>query len=401
MNSRRLVLVGVALVAIVAIAGVAMNAMKGPPAHRFVTQAVVLGDIEKAVLASGALLPSEVVSVGAQTSGQIMSMKVKLGQQVEPGQLMAEIDPTILKNQVRQAETQLGQAKAQLGQMTAQFALQEGNMKREQTLMDRGVGAQAKLDSAIAAFKGAAGTVTQIENNVRNQELNVELAKTNLEKANIRAPISGVVAEIVAHEGQTVSTNQQVPTIVKLAKMETMTVRAQVSEADIIKVHPGQKVYFTILGDPGRQYHATLRTRELTPAGGVLDPTGGGVQKGAVYYNALFEVPNKNGDLLPAMTAEVHVVLAEAKQVPTVPVTALGDVGPDGLYTVRVMKADGVVEARKVAIGLANAINAEVKTGLKVGEQVVVGEADAKAPAAAAGGSGGKPLFPGLAAPQS
>jgi membrane fusion protein, macrolide-specific efflux system len=154
-----------------------------------------------------------------------------------------------------------------------------------------------------------------------------------------------------------------------------MTVRAQISEADIMKVKPGQKVYFTVLGDPNRKYYATLRARELTPANGVLDPGQGGIPKGAIYYNALFEVENKDGSLLPAMTAEVHVVLREATKVPVIPATALGPKTADGRYAVRVVTFGGNVEERKVEIGLNNNFLAEVKGGLKVGDKVVVGEA--------------------------
>jgi macrolide-specific efflux system membrane fusion protein len=176
--------------------------------------------------------------------------------------------------------------------------------------------------------------------------------------------------------------------------MDVMSVRAQISEADITKVKPGQRVYFTLLGDPEKRYYATLRMREVTPAGGVLDPSGSGPPKGAIYYNALFEVPNKNGELLPAMTAEVHVVLGEAKGVLKVPLTALGEKDADGRYVVRVIGPDGAPQNRRVAIGLSNSSFAEVKDGLRVGEKVVIGEAsDAKAKAKS-------PLFSGLSAPK-
>jgi membrane fusion protein, macrolide-specific efflux system len=192
-----------------------------------------------------------------------------------------------------------------------------------------------------------------------------------------------------------VNANQTAPTLVKLAKMDIMSVRAQVSEADITKVQPGQKVYFTLLGDPEKRYYATLRMREVTPAGGVLDPGGSGPPKGAIYYNALFEVQNKTGELLPAMTAEVHVVLGEAKHVPTVPIAALGPKQADGRYVVRVIGPDGTPQDRRILIGLANSSVAEVKEGLRVGERVVIGEASAKPQKGPR-----QPLFAGLSAPK-
>ena len=125
-------------------------------------------------------------------------------------------------------------------------------MSRQQQLKDRGIGLGATFDQAVAQLKQARAQLAQAETQIRTREVELENAQNNLERTNIRAPIDGVVAEVVAREGTTVNTNQQTPTIVRLAKMDVMTVRTQISEADVIKVKPGQKVYFTILGDPER-----------------------------------------------------------------------------------------------------------------------------------------------------
>jgi macrolide-specific efflux system membrane fusion protein len=307
---------------------------------------------------------------------------------------MAQIDPAQLQNQLRNAQTRLQERRAQVGMVTANLAMNQANVSRQTKLRAAGVGSDAQFEQAQAQLKNNQANVQQFENQVRTAETEVELAQINLGKASIKAPIDGIVAEIVTRQGQTVNTRQGTPTIVKLAKMDVMSVRAQISEADITKVKPGQKVYFTLLGDPEKRYYATLRMREVTPAGGVLDPSGSGPPKGAIYYNALFEVPNKSGELLPAMTAEVHVVLGEAKGVLKVPLTALGEKDADGRYVVRVIGPDGAPQNRRVAIGLSNSSFAEVKDGLRVGEKVVIGEASgAKAKAKS-------PLFSGLSAPK-
>lgn len=397
MKSRKNLFIGLGIAAAVLIVAiVGWLATRGPEAPQYITAPAVIGDVEHAVLATGTLQPFEVVNVGSQTSGQVTSMRITLGQTVKVGQLMATIDPTQLENQVRQAQSQLNSTRANLGQFAGRVSNEQGNMRRQQQLRDRGVGVPANYERAENDLKGALSNLANFEANVRTAELGVENAKNNLDRANIRAPISGVVAEISTPVGSTINNYQSAPTIARIAKMEKMTVRAQVSEADIIKIRPGQKVYFTILGDPNRRYYATLRATELTPANGVLDPGAKGAPKGAIYYNALFEVPNPEGILLPAMTAEVHVVLAEAKKVLTIPSAALGARGPDGLYTVRVLNADGGLEERRVAIGLNNNFTAEVKgTTLKPGDQVVVGEAGKATPAAAQS----KPLFGAAASP--
>ncbi|CAN5334147.1 efflux RND transporter periplasmic adaptor subunit [soil metagenome] len=386
--------VGVVLVA--AVASVAVTTFKKPAPPQYLTETAVVGDVERAVLATGALQPFEVVNVGSQTSGQVLAVNVKLGDHVTPGQIVAQIDPTQLQNQVRNAETQLAERKSQVSMATANLGMNQANLGRQQRLRDAGIGAAQQFDQAQAQLRNNTANVSQMENQVKTAETNVEAAKNNLEKATIRTPIDGVVAEVVTRQGMTINANQQAPTIIKVAKLDVMTVRTQVSEADIIKIRPGQRVYFTILGDPEKRYYAKLRMREVTPSGGVLDPNGTGPPKGAIYYNALFEVPNADGMLLPAMTAEVHVVLDEARKVITIPVVALGPKDEQGRALVRVVGADGKAVDRRVTVGLTNSSVAEIKSGVKAGERVVIGQASGK-PAAAAPSA---PLFSGLAAPK-
>lgn len=395
LNRNLVIAIGVGAVLLVAVAALAIGALKGDKAPEYLTAAAVMGDVEDAVLATGSLQPYEVVNVGSQTSGQVTSIAVTLGQTVNRGDLIATIESQQLNNQVRNQETQLTQARSQLVNQQANLQFAEASLARQEQLKSRNVGTQQQYDEAVNRVRSARAQVAQFESAINTREIEVEQAKNNLDKTNIRAPITAMVAEIVAREGSTINTNQQTPVIVKLAKMDIMTVRTQVSEADIVKIRPGQKVYFTILGEPNKRYYATLRTTELTPANGVLDPGANGAPKGAIYYNALFEVPNPDGILLPAMTAEVHVVRAEAKNVLTIPSAALGAKGADGRYTVKVVGADGKAVDRQVAIGLNNNFTAEVRGGLKAGDKVVIGQAGAPTATAAP-----QPLFGRPAAPQ-
>lgn len=118
----------------------------------------------------------------------------------------------------------------------------------------------------------------------------------------------------MTEEGQTVNANQSAPTIVKIAKLQNMTIKAQVSEADIMKVEKGQQVYFTTLGDETKRY-ATLRQIEPAPdsISSESNSTTSSTTSSAVYYNALFDVPNTDGKLRIDMTAQVYIVLNSAK----------------------------------------------------------------------------------------
>jgi macrolide-specific efflux system membrane fusion protein len=172
------------------------------------------------------------------------------------------------------------------------------------------------------------------------------------------------VVNIATQEGQTVIAVQQVPIIMTLAKLDIMTVKAQVSEADVASLHPGQAVFFTTLGQSEERHFGKLRTIQPTPE----------KVNGATFYSALFDVPNTKRDLWTDMTVQVSFVLNEAKHVLTVPVIALGEKDKDGRYAVKVLNKDNTVSTRKVRISLNDHVNAQIKDGLVAGERVITGE---------------------------
>ena len=239
-----------------------------------------------------------------------------------------------------------------------------------------------------------------------------------------------MVVSIVTKEGQTVSAMQSAPTIIKLANLDTMRIEAQISEADVPNVTPGMPAYFTILGDPDTRHNAVLSRVEPGPInmssyeGTNTDSS----SSTAVYYNGIFDVPNPDHRLRIQMTAQVTVVLQQAKNVLTIPsgalsttrsgggrggkggsaasgarpasassaqapVQAASGAEPSGsasagnaagkagrLYTVRVAKGEPgkqTIEERQVRIGLNNRVQAEVLEGLQEGEQVVIGDSSA------------------------
>jgi macrolide-specific efflux system membrane fusion protein len=381
--------IGIRLVALLALAALpgCMPGI-GSKAPRYLTEKVAVGEVEKTVLATGTLQPLEVVSVGAQATGQIQELKVQLGDMVRHGELIAVIDPATQENTLRNAEAALAAQRAQRASQEARLYQDELSVRRQSDLLRTGFAAQAAYDQADAAVKVSRASLKSIDAQIRQAEIAVEKAKVDLSRTNVIAPIDGVVASILVRQGQTVNAVQAAPTLVRIAKMDVMTVKAQISEADVINVHPGQQVYFTILGDPDKRYWATLRGIEPAPesAANATDAAGGldATPTGAVYYNALFDVPNTDGRLRASMTAQVNVVLADAKNVLTAPSAALGKRDADGRYAVRVLGAGGRPVDRKVRIGLNNNVVAQVLGGLKRGEEVILGDALALKPNQAA-----------------
>ncbi len=230
---------------------------------------------------------------------------------------------------------------------------------------------------------------------IKQATVSVDTAQVNLGYTQIDAPIDGVVVAIQTKQGQTVNAVQSAPTIVKLADLATMTIKAQISEADVVHVHPGQSVYFTILGDPDRRFYAKLRAIEPAPDSitNATTATASPSSTAAVYYNlASLEVANPDGVLRTSMTAQVYIILASQKHVLTIPSAALTSAGAPGAYTVRVLTDPKKPPAvRKVQIGVNNNVTAEVLSGLKAGEKVIVGEGPPTEAAARPPGAPGGP----------
>ena len=197
----------------------------------------------------------------------------------------------------------------------------------------------------------------------------------------------GTVVAVVTEEGQTVNSAFSAPVLIKLAQLDTMTVKAQISEADVPRVHVGLPVYFTLLGDPDTKYNATLKRVEPGPTTLATDTgtttaastASAGTAK-AIYYNGIFDVANPEGKLRIAMTAQATIVVASIKDVIQIPSAALGAKEKDGRFKVRVKTATGF-DDRLVTIGLNNRVLAEVKDGLAVGDEVVTSEAPPAEPA--------------------
>jgi macrolide-specific efflux system membrane fusion protein len=359
-----------------------------------VSAPVVIGDVEQTVLATGTLKPVKLVAVGAQASGRITSLKVSVGQTVRRGDLVAEIDSLAQVNSLRTAEALLQNIRAQRREKEATLALAEATFARHQrTLADKAT-SRADYDTAEAAVKTTRAQIAALDAQIVEAEVAIETARVNLGYTRITAPVDGTVLAVVTQEGQTVNAVQSAPTIVVIGQIDVMRVRAEISEADIVKVKPGQPIYFTILGEPGLRRHARLGFIEPAPesirndssisssgttSSSASSSSSSSSSSTAIYYMGVFDVPNPDGQLRTYMTAQVHIVLGEAKDVPTIPSAAIRTSAKDGVTTVQVVDDAGRIETRTVEIGLNDKVTAEVRAGLRTGERVVLGQKSTEA----------------------
>lgn len=355
------------------------------------------GTIQTTVLATGTLEADNLVSVGAQTSGVVKAVNFALGDTVKAGDVVAEIDSL---NQ----ENALKAAKAALDNITAQKTAQQANLSKYQNALDRAkelnssqLISKTDLDTAQANVDTTEATLKSLDAQIEQANLNVASAQLTVDRTKITAPIDGTVVAVLVDQGQTVSAAQSAPTIMKIANLDTMEIKAEISEADVSKVKPGQKVTFTTLGDPTHPITATLKSIEPAPASIATDDTTTSSTSTAIYYDGIFEVPNADHSLRISMTAKVTIVLDEADNVLTIPSSALGMAQPDGTYKLTVLDpGTGTTEQRTVTVGLNNKVTAEITSGLEAGDRVIAKTSAAAPAASTAKTQGGPPMGMGL-----
>ncbi|MDO9319403.1 MAG: efflux RND transporter periplasmic adaptor subunit [Gammaproteobacteria bacterium] len=396
---------------------------------------VTVGDIENTISSAGSLKPSIFVDVGAQVSGQLQKLHVEVGDKVEAGQLLAEIDARTQVSRVEASRAALAALEAQVSSRRASLDLSKANAQRQERLMAANATSQQDYDTATANLASAGANVTQLERQIQQSRSTLNSEETQLEFTRIYAPIAGTVVSIEMNEGRTLNANQQAPTILRVADLSTMTVQTEISEADIGSMKTGMDIYFTTLSGGSRRWVGTLRQVLPTPV----------IENNVVLYTGLFDVDNADGALLPEMTAQVFFITSAARAVLMVPVGALtfadaplpegafpagagapagarlppdasgapagtpvnaeaaaaavrqaiqsGQRPPPGanggrrgrpgaapgetparrLATVRVIGADGIEQERNVVVGITSRVNAEVISGLVAGEQVIAG----------------------------
>lgn len=332
------------------------------------------GDITSKVLATGMLEGSKQVSVGAQVSGQLQKLFVEEGDDVKQGELLAQIDSRTQKNSLKDAEAELNTYKAKLISAKATLKKEQLEFERQQRLMKGDASTKSAFESAEANLAVAKANVHVLEEQIKQAEIRVDTAKINVGYTQITSPIDGIVIAIVTDEGQTVVSNQTATTILKMATMDTMTVKAEISEADVVKVKPGMDVEFTILGDPKRIYRSKLKkvapapTTESSSSNSNASST-----SSAIYYNAEFDVDNSDKSLRVSMTAECSIILAQKKDTLLLPISSLRTNPKNGKYFVKIKTPEGskVVE---VETGLKDDTSIEIVAGLTETDEIILGD---------------------------
>ena len=297
------------------------------------------GYIANTVTATGTVQPVDTVAVGTQVSGTISKVYVDFNSQVKKGQLLAELDKTILNAQVQQIVGNLQQTQSQV-------VYEQSNYNRQMQLYNVGAISKADYETAQNALRVA-------EANSKSVRSQLQAAQKNLSLANIYSPIDGTVLSRNVSEGQTVASSFNTPTLFSIAKnLKQMQVRAAVDEADIGNVRKDQRVTFTVDAFPDNTFSGTLEEIRLQPA----------VSANVVTYTTIINTSNDDLKLKPGMTASVTIYTKEENNALVISARAT-KFRPDSTM----MKKYTIVDQRKRSKGqqTANApgVNEHVNNG--------------------------------------
>ncbi|MDR1887808.1 MAG: efflux RND transporter periplasmic adaptor subunit [Zoogloeaceae bacterium] len=270
------------------------------PEERYKFAELTTGGIRQTVSANGTLNPVTLVNVGTQVSGSVKALYVDFNDQVQQGQVLAELDDAMLAAQARQSKANLMSARASLD-------LAEANADRMRTLFAQEYVSKQEVDQSVQALKSAQAQVRQVQAQADKDE-------ANLGYTIIRSPVSGVVVDRQVDVGQTVAASFQTPTLFKIAQdLAQMQIDSAFAEADVGNIRVGQPVQFTVDAFPDRSFKGEVRQVRLNPT----------TTSNVVTYNVVVAVDNPEQILLPGMTAYVNITVAQRDDALLLPNAAL------------------------------------------------------------------------------
>lgn len=345
----------------------------------YLTESVTRGNVEKTVVASGSVESVNEVDVGAQASGKITKLYVKLGQEIKKGEMIADIDSTTQINTLNTKKAALVSYQAQLKAKRTAYDVALSSYNRLSKLYTQKATSLDSLNTAKSTLDNAKAEMEAIEANIKQAEIEVNTAETNVGYTKITAPMDGTVISVPVSEGQTVNANQTTPTIVTIADLSKMKIKPEISEGDITKVKAGQEVSFTILSDSQTVYHSVIdsvdpanTTTSDSSSTSSSTSSSSSSTTSAIYYYANVLIDNPDRTLRIGMTTENNIKIANAKDVLLVSNMAIQK--RDSKSFVNVLNDKNQPEQREVETGVQNDFQTEIKSGLNEGEKVIVSQ---------------------------
>lgn len=374
-----------------------LHATKKQGIEILATEPVRRGAVRKVLEETGIIKAQvgAIVKIGARATGTIERMLVKVGDKVKKGQLVAVIDSRELRSQEEEAKAQLASAKAELVRVAQVYPLQireteaqlaqagaqadylQNNYRRQRELLRDGVVSQDDLENARQKAQAQSdqvkvlrATLARVRHEfrqqqkkaalaVRNAEAGLQAVKIRLSYTRIESPITGIVSDVTAQEGETIVAGLQVANLITVLDPTRLEMWVYVDETDVGQVHPGQKAEFRVDAYREKTFKGTIDTIYPVPE----------IRDNIVYYRALVDVsPEQAQFLRPEMTTQVQIIVAERDHVLKIPNAALKWV--EGRQVVFVQKKNGTVAQVVPTLGLIGLSDSEVTQGLSEGERV-------------------------------
>lgn len=336
----------------------------------YITDTVKRQNIQKVVNATGEVRAIELVTVGAQASGKIEKLYVKVGDPVKKGDMIAQIDLTTQQNEVDSTKAKLASYEAQLNAADISLKIAKKQYERMQSLNKQNAASAEDLENANDAYESAKSKVIELQSAIKETKIALSTAETNLGYTKITAPLDGTVVSVPVKEGQTVNAAMNTPTIVQIADLAEMEILIEISEGDINNIKPGVKVTYHTLADLDKTYETTLKSIDpgltLLTNGEYAEVVG---SSEAIYYYGRLIVPNADGKLRIGMTTQNVIYVENAENVLTVPSIAVKGSGNDKY--VEILTDEGT-QKRHIKTGISDGLNVAVTEGVQEGEKIVI-----------------------------
>ncbi|EJN09360.1 RND family efflux transporter, MFP subunit [Herbaspirillum sp. YR522] len=378
----RLTLVAGTVVVALLVAGAALlwrqrtpPPMAAPVPVKLETASVGRADLEQVVNATGNVVVQNYVDIGSKVAGQIADVDVAIGETVKAGKALVTVSPAVQNGRVESNRAQLARLKAELAGQNAQLDFAQLQFQRQTQLKAENATREEAYESSRMNMYAAAAKVDATNAQIQQTEASIREDEAIQKQTRIDAPVGGTIVTLNARVGQMVGGNQEV--LMRIADLSRMTVQVPVAEEDVTRLQKGMTAYFTTPGFPGKRWSGKLRQIMLLPT----DDSGRQGKK--AFYTVLFDVANPSRELMSGMSADVYFVLARVDQALTIPQSLVTKPGMDGTQPVKVVLPDGKLETRRIKIGIRDGEHAQVLSGLKEGEQVLL-PANAVAPSNAA-----------------
>ena len=348
----------------------------------FITKKAKKGSFSKKVDATGEIFATELIDVGAQVSGQIKKLYVKLGDQVKKGDMIASIDSSTQQNSIDNKEAQLAIYKAQLESAKVALNIAKTQFDRENALFAKNATSKQEFESAKNTYSANSAKIKELEAQIKQTNIELSTAKINLGYTKITAPRDGTVVSVQVEEGQTVNANQTTPTIVNIADLSRVKMKMQIAEGDITKIKVGTPVEYSILSEPTKKFQTTVSSIDpglTTLSDGSYSSSSStkssvsssSSSSSAVYYYAQSIVDNKDGILRIGMTTQNELLIANVEDAIIVP--SIGIKKDENGTFVYVLK-DGKPVKTAVKTGIKDNLDTQIISGINEGDEIITSQ---------------------------